>query len=158
VPKVEASCYNKGHVGRYNNHHHLIMKSERIRNHDAHITYTLQLLSSVLYTLRSVLVARMCCANLRLASKLLVPMDSVSLVMIPSLTRSVINASRSACILFTSRVYASSVTVSASLEFLVVGKPIAINYVTNRVGQDCRVWSVLNHRLESVKIGHKLVC
>jgi hypothetical protein len=92
------------------------------------------------------------------ASKLLVTMDSVSPVMIPSLTHSVINASRSACILFTSRVYASSVTFSASPEFLAAGKSISISYVTNRVSQDCRVWSILNHGLKPVESGHKLVC
>jgi hypothetical protein len=48
VPKVAVSFYNKGHVGKYNDHHHLIMKSEMIINQGAHITYTLQLLSSVL--------------------------------------------------------------------------------------------------------------
>jgi hypothetical protein len=92
------------------------MKSERIRNHGAHITYTLQLLSSVLYTLRSVPVARVCCVNLQPAAKLLVTMDSVSSVMIPSLAHSVINSSHSACISFTIRVYAFSVIFLASPE------------------------------------------
>jgi hypothetical protein len=98
------------------------MKSERIRNHDAHITYTLQLLSSVLCTLRSVPVARVCCANLQPASKLLVTMDSTSSVMIPSLAHSIINSSHPACFSFTIRVYALSVIFPASPEFSRCGK------------------------------------
>jgi hypothetical protein len=130
------------------------MKSERIRNHDAHITYTLQLLSSVLYTLRSVPVARVCCANLQPASKLLVTMDSVSSVMIPSLTHSVINASHSACISFTIRVYALSVIFPASPEFSHCGK-VDFHQLCRKPGQSrlshffhlkswfgtCRSWS-----------------
>jgi len=134
------------------------MKSKRIRNHDTHITYTPQLLSCVLYTLRSVPVARMCFANIQPASKLLITMDSMSSVMIPSLTRSVINASHSTCILFTNRVYASSIIFPATPEFLSAGKLIAINYFTNRASQDCHVLSILNHGLDLVGVGHKLVC
>jgi hypothetical protein len=90
------------------------MKSERLRNHDAHITYTLQLLSSVLCTLQSVPVARVCCANIQPASKLLVTMDLSSSSMIPSLTHSIINTSHPVCFSFTIRVCALSVIFPAS--------------------------------------------
>jgi hypothetical protein len=63
-----------------------------------------------------------CCANLQPASKLLVTMDSVSSVMIPSLTHSIINSSHSACFSFTIRVYALSVIFPASPEFSRCGK------------------------------------
>jgi hypothetical protein len=142
--KGRRKLLNKGHVGRYNDHHQLIMNLERIRNHDIHIMYTLHLLSFVLRTLRSIPVARMCCENIHPSSKLLITMDLVSLIMIPSLTCPVINASLSTCILFSSRVYASSVTFPASPKFLVVENPIAISCVTNRFMKDYHVCSVLN--------------
>jgi len=53
--------------------------------------YNFLLLSFVLCTLRSVLVARVCCANLQPASKLLVAMDLSSSSMIPFLVCSSIN-------------------------------------------------------------------
>jgi hypothetical protein len=102
-----------------------------MRNHNAHITYTLQLLSIVLYTLWSVPIAWMCCANIWPASKPLVTMDSMSLIMIPSITCPVINVSCFVCILFTSQVYALSIIIPTSPEFLVVGKSISISCVTN---------------------------
>jgi hypothetical protein len=107
--KSRGKLLNRSHVDRRNDHHQLIMKSERMKNHDAHITYTLQLLSVVLYMPRSVPVAWMCCENIWLASKPPVTMDSVSPGTIPSLAHPVINSGFSACILFTSQVYALSV-------------------------------------------------
>jgi hypothetical protein len=47
--KGRGKLLNRSHVDRCNDHHQLIMKSERMKNHGAHITYTLQLLSVVLY-------------------------------------------------------------------------------------------------------------
>jgi hypothetical protein len=73
----------------------------------------------------------MCCENIRLALKPPVTMDSVSPGMIPSLAHPVINSGCSACILFTSQVYALSVILPASPEFLVAGKSISFNCVTN---------------------------
>jgi hypothetical protein len=98
------------------------MNSKRIRNHDAHITYTLQLLSFVLCTLRSVPIARVCCANIQPSSKLLITMDLVSSVMIPSLTHSDINSIHFACFSFTIRVYALFVVCPASPGFSRCGK------------------------------------
>jgi hypothetical protein len=60
---------------------------------------------------------QMCCINIWPSSKLLITMDSVSPVMIPSLTHPVINVSHSACISFTIWVYALSVIFPASPEF-----------------------------------------
>jgi hypothetical protein len=60
VPQVEASCLNRSHVGKCNNHHQLIMKAGRMKNHDARITYALQLLSVVPHMPQNVLVAWMC--------------------------------------------------------------------------------------------------
>jgi hypothetical protein len=114
-----------------NGHHQLIMKLERVRNHDAHFTYTLELLSIVLHTFCSILVTGMCCANIRPALKPLVTMDSVSHVMIPSLVCLVINYGRSACILFTNQIYALSTILPASPEFVVAGKSIASHCATN---------------------------
>jgi hypothetical protein len=98
------------------------MKSERIRNHDAHITYTLKLLSYVLYTLRSVPVVRVCCKNLQPIAKILITMDLVSSVMIPSITRSIINASHSMCVSFTIRFYVLSVIFLVNPKFSRCGK------------------------------------
>jgi len=39
--KVRGKLLNKIQVNRCNEHHHLIMKSKRMKNHDTHITYTL---------------------------------------------------------------------------------------------------------------------
>ena len=47
--KVRGKLLIRSHVNRQSDHHHLIMKSERMKNHDAHITYALQLLSTILY-------------------------------------------------------------------------------------------------------------
>jgi len=129
--KGRGKLLNRSHVGKGNDHHQLIMKSERMRNHDALITYTLELLSSVLYTLRSVPIMQMCFENLRHGSKPLVTMNLVSPIMIPSLTRLVINASCSAYIIFTSQVYALCVIFPASPEFLAARKSNAIKCVTN---------------------------
>jgi hypothetical protein len=107
------------------------MKSERMRNHKAHIMYTLEILLVVLYTLRSVPVVRKCCTNIQRASKPLVTMDSVPPVMIPSLTGSIINASFSACILFTSQFDALSIIFPVSPKFLAMRKSISISCVTN---------------------------
>jgi hypothetical protein len=131
--KGRGKLLNRSHIGRCNDHHHLIMNSERMKNHGACITYTLQLLSVVLYMPRSVLVARMCCENIRLALKPLVTMDSMSLGMITALTYPVINFSCSACILFTSQVYALFVILPTIPEFLEDGNPISISCVTNLV-------------------------
>jgi hypothetical protein len=129
--KGRGKLLNRSRVGRRSDHHQLIMKSERMKNHGTRITYALQLLSVVLYTPRSVPIMWMCCENLQLASKPPVTMDSVSPGTIPSLTRPIINSDCSTCILFTSQVYALSVILPASPEFLVVGKSIAFNCVTN---------------------------
>jgi hypothetical protein len=129
--KGQGKVLNISHVGRCNDHHQLIMKLERMKNHDAHIMYTLQLLSVVLYMPRSVPITRMCCKNIRLASKPPATMDSLSLGTIPSLACPVINVGYSACILFNNQVYALSVILPSSLEFLIAGNSIAIICVTS---------------------------
>jgi hypothetical protein len=129
--KVRGKLLNRNHVGRRNDHHQRIMKSERMKNHGAHITYTLQLLSAVLYTPRSVPVARMCCENIRLASKSKVTMDSVSHGMIPALLCLVINSGFSACIMLTNQVYALSVILPTSPDFLMARKSIALSCITD---------------------------
>jgi hypothetical protein len=60
VPEGRGKLLNRSHIGKCNDHHQLIMKAERMKNHGARITYALQPLSVVLYMPRSVLVARMC--------------------------------------------------------------------------------------------------
>jgi hypothetical protein len=158
VPEVEASCWNKGHVDGYNDHHHLIMKSERLRNHDAHITYTLQLLSSVLCTLQSVPVARVCCANIQPASKLLVTMDLSSSAMIPSLARSSINTGHPACFSFTFRICALSVVFSASPGSFRCGKVDFHRLYCESVHSSCRVSFIFSHCLKPVGVRCELVC
>jgi hypothetical protein len=151
--KGRGKLLNRSRVGRRSDHHQLIMKSERMKNHGAHITYTLQLLSVVLYMPRSVPIIRMCCENLRLASKPPVTMDSVSPGTIPSLACPIINSGCSACILFTSQVYALSVILPTSPEFLVAGKSISFNCITNPVNQYYLLGSVLNPpRAEQIRV------
>jgi hypothetical protein len=147
--KGRGKLLNRSRVGRRSDHHQLIMKSERMKNHDARITYALQLLSVVLYMPRSVPVAWMCYENIRLASKPPVTMDSVSPGTIPSLTRPIINSDRSACILFTSQVYALSVILLASPELLVAGNPIAFGCITNSGQAILPLWV----RAKSVRAG-----
>jgi hypothetical protein len=52
---LKRSC-----IGKCNDHHHLIMKDGRMKNHDTRIMYALQPLSIVLHMLQSVLIAHMC--------------------------------------------------------------------------------------------------
>jgi hypothetical protein len=129
--KGRGKLLNRIHFRRQSDHHHLIMKSERMKNHNARITYALQLLSVVLYTPQSVPVMWMCYENIRLASKPPVTMNSVSPGTIPSFTGLVINFGCSACILFTSQVYSLFVILPVSPEFLVARQSIALNSVTN---------------------------
>jgi hypothetical protein len=70
----------------------------------------------------------MYCENIQLASKPPVTMDSVSPGTIPSLAHPIINSDRSACILFTSQVYALPV----------------ILLVQAQVNQDYRLWPMPN--------------
>jgi hypothetical protein len=89
--KGRDKLLNRSHVGMNNDHHQLIMKSKRMKNHGAHITYTLQLLLVVLYMPRSVSVMWMCCENIRHSLKPPVTMDLVPPGTIPALARPVIN-------------------------------------------------------------------
>jgi hypothetical protein len=47
----QGKLLNRSHVGKCNDHHHLIMKDGRMKNHGACTMYALQPLSVVLYTL-----------------------------------------------------------------------------------------------------------
>jgi hypothetical protein len=85
-----------------------------VKNHDTPIMCTFPLLSFVLCTLQSVPVARVCCANLQPAFKLLVAMDLSSSSMISFLICSSINTGHPACLSFTFRICASSIVFSAS--------------------------------------------
>jgi len=82
----------------------------------------MHLLSSVLFTLRSVPVARVCCANLQPNSKHLITMDLASSAMIPSLTRSIINTNHPACFSFTIWVCVFSVIFPTSPGYFHCGK------------------------------------
>jgi hypothetical protein len=126
------------------------MKSERLKNHGTHIMYTLHLLSSVLYTLRSVLIALVFCANIHPASKLLVTMDSTSSVIIPSLTHLTINTSHPLCFSFTIKVCVLSVIFPTSPRSFIVGRSIAISYVVNLFSKDLCVSPIFSHGFNHV--------
>jgi hypothetical protein len=56
----QGKLLNRSCIGKCNDYNQLIMRDERMKNHDARITYSLYPLLVVLYIPRSVLVARMC--------------------------------------------------------------------------------------------------
>jgi hypothetical protein len=103
---------NRSHIGKCSDHHQLIMRAGRMKNHGVRITYALQLLSTVLYTREGAM------ENLQFISKHPVTMNSVFPGMIPPPTYSVINSICSAHIPFANQAYALFVVFSRKPRFI----------------------------------------
>jgi hypothetical protein len=133
------------------------MKSEWLINHNPHIMYTLQLLSYVLCTLRSVPITRVFCTNLHPASKLLITIDLLSSSMIPSLAHSSINTSNPTCFSFTFRVCALSGILLASLESFCCGKVDCHRLCCESFHSICRISFIFNHGFKLVGFQDELL-
>jgi hypothetical protein len=121
--------------------------------------YTLPLLSSVLCTLQSAPVARVCCTNIRPTYKLLVFMDLSSYAMIPFLTCSTINIGHPACFSFTFWICALSVVFYLIPGALRCGKiDFHCSYCESVHSSFHVSFIIFSHCLKPVSVRCKLVC
>jgi hypothetical protein len=116
VLRVEGrgKLLNRSCIDKCNDHHQLIMRVERMKNHGARITYTLHPLSFVLYMPLKCTRRAMCYEKSSVRFETSSRHEFSVPGTIPPLARSVINYGCSACILFTSQAYALFVILLAS--------------------------------------------